>query len=582
MAVRWETVFVENYGRLVRAAYVVDAGQDSRQRRWARAHRLVRRALPLRSGRQVAADPDAGYRTLLTRVLTRSLGRRFPWPGPFGRGAGVAPAGGPEHAAVDQALAAVEPQARVAYLLLLAEGMDRKSATGVLQAVGVPDSYAAVNKALKVRDALDADYGIDAERQSELLDEPAMNPAATEVRAPAPAMLRTARVGRGALGGAAGIVALVGVATLATGAWSGPEPQKVEPVRPVTDTEWRNNPNPVLAAWPSRGSERANTALTSRAVSAWRTGKKLVVGRGADGSPPAGVPQLLFAGKVDGKDVVLLADKSRIARYSDKGLELSPMPVLGTAGASALHLVGTRYLLAPWIQKAQVATLGGGWQDLAAADGITDPVRPVPGSCYTGPLLRLTTQDVAAPGPLTLADLGQISLAHITVGDPKAARYLDTQGSWERLGCQVTEWQGSAVVAVHAWEFATGPLPAKAGTGSWVCLRADLVGGANMVRAVLLGPGGTATTVAQGTRLCSARGGPVAATAWWKAPSGSWYLLAAGSPGVDRIEAAAGVLKGSSKTYLTLGPVPNQTPTMTVKARDAAGADVPVLGVIGG
>ncbi|WP_412542725.1 hypothetical protein R8Z50_09610 [Longispora sp. K20-0274] len=581
MAVRWETVFVQNYGRLVRAAYVVDAGQDSSSRRWWRAHRLVRRALPLRSGRRVADDAEAGYRTLLARVLTRSLGRRFPWPGPLRRGA--VPVVGPEHAALDRALAAVPPTVRAAYLLLLGEGMNRKGATAALQIVGAVDPYAAVNGALKVRDALDADHGLDAERQAELLDEPAMNPAAAEVRAPAPAMLRTARVGRGALATAAGVFALVGVATLATGAWSGgPEPLKVEPVRPVTDTEWRNNPNPVLAAWPSRGDARADTKLTSAAVTAWRTGKKLVIGPGAEGSPPVGVPQLLFAGHVDGRPVVVLADRSRLARYTEKGLELSPMPVLGTAGASGIRLAGTRYLLAPWIAKAQVATLGGAWQDLAAVDGVTDPVRPVPGSCYTGPLLRLTTKDVTAPSPLTLADLGQISLAHITVGDPHAARYLDTQGVWDRLGCQVTEWGTSAVVAVHAWEFATGALPGKAGTGTWVCLRGDLVGGDNLVRAVLLGPGGTATPVAHGTRLCSARGGPVAATAWWKAPSGSWYLLAAGAPGVDRIDMAVGTLKGSGKTYATLGPVPNQTPTMTVKARDAAGTDVPVLGVIGG
>ncbi|WP_018350196.1 hypothetical protein [Longispora albida] len=591
MSVRWETAFVQGYGRLVRAAYVLDAGHRSRQARWWRAHQLVHRALPWRAGRQIAADAEDGYQVMLARVLNRALSRRWSWPGAFSRLARAAtPPGGPEHAAVDAALASAEPQARAAYLLLMAEGMNRKSATAVLTIAGAPDPYSAVSAALKIRDGLAHDHGLDAARQAELLDEPAMNPTVARIQAPAPALLRTARLGRGLAGGAAAAVLIAGAVVLTTGAAS--TPQKQQPaekpaggVRLVGGTAWQGSAYPVLASWPSRGESQQDKQLTGAAVTAWRDKKNVQVGRGTDGAPPVGTPQLLFAGKVDGVPVVLLADKSRLARYTEgKGLELSPMPAATVAGASALRLAGTRYLLAPWVKQAQTGVLGGAWQDLPAKDGVTDPVRPVAGSCYTGPLLRLTLADVGQNAPVSLADLGQIGLVHLTQGEPGAPRALDAPGGvWDKLGCQLTEWQETAVVAVHAWEFWSGQLPAGGGAGRWACLRGDLADGSNQARAVLTGGTGVhSTAVVRGSRVCSSLGGPVAATTWWKAPAGTWHVLAAASPGTEKIEVTVGTAKpGAAKTYVTAGPFPDQNRPVTVKAT-AGGKELPVLGVIGG
>lgn len=584
MAARWETVFVQSYGRLVRAAYVVDAGHSSRQARWSRAHRLVQRSLPLRAGRRIAAEAEDGYSSLLARVLNRSLRRRFPWPGSFNRLTRAAtPPGGPEHAAVDYALARVDPQARAAYLLIIAEGMNRKSATAVLQVAGAPDPYAAVTGACRLRDQLAAEHGLDVARQTELLDDPAMNPISARVQVPAPALLRTIRISRGALSVLAGVLVLAGAATLVTGVWSGPA-ERSPAVRLVSGEVWRTSALPILASWPSRGEARTDRKLTDAAVTAWRDNVNVRVGKGTDSTPPVGAPQVLFAGRVDGAQVVLLADPARLARYTVSGkddpiVELSPMPGSGVAGASAVRLRGSRYLLAPWVKQVQVGTIGGEWQALAARDGVTDAASPVPGSCYTGPVLRLTAQDIGPTPPVTVADLGQIGLVRITEGDPKSPGALS--GDWGGLGCQLAEWRDTAVVAVHAWQFWSGQLPGGGGLGRWTCMRADLADGDNQVRAVLIGTTANSTAMLKGTRMCSGLGGPVAAGTWWKAPSGSWYVLAAGSSGIERLDVAVESTKAAARAYVAVGPMPAPVPIM-IKAREVSGSEIPVLGVIGG
>jgi hypothetical protein len=343
---------------------------------------------------------------------------------------------------------------------------------------------------------------------------------------------------------------------------------------------------------------------------------------GTAGGPPVGVVRTLYAGDLDGQTVVLLADDVRIARYTVAGksrtVTLAPKPRRDPVNASALRLTsGTtsaRYLLAPWVSKIEATVLGGGWRKLTASDGVTGAVGGGGGgtACWSGPVLRLTAGDVHGGAPFTLADFGAAAPAHAryqppavpaqiagqnagatasptagqSAGPIAGPQELDARGGpavWNRLGCALTELRGATLDSVTAWELWSGDLPENAGRASWVCTRADGTGGANRAAADLIMPGAAKTqrtAVRTATRLCSQLAPDLVVATWWKAPSGKWYFLAAGSRNVGRITLSG--LNGRTTRgdgLIAVGPFDAAKPNtpVTVRASNERGQQVPVI-----
>ncbi|MCK2219372.1 hypothetical protein MF672_037085 [Actinomadura sp. ATCC 31491] len=317
---------------------------------------------------------------------------------------------------------------------------------------------------------------------------------------------------------------------------------------------WRGSTELDLSTWAARGASR-DSALVGRALRAW--------GRAAG--------QLLYAGKVDGAAVVLVRDGRQVARYTEAGgpgrLEVFPAPRTKPDGTSPLKLrttaAGSRYLLPPWVREVSAAPLAGAapaWRRVAVKGGVTAPVKAAAGArCWQGPVLRLRAPEIAHGMPYTMLDLGDLSLANAYYQPPPPAeinRYGPSEldvvpggfTAWKGLGCAIDRPHGEYEAAT-AWEFWSGTLP-EGVRGRWICLRLTDVEGGSLVRGVLFGTHGGRTTAQQtggrsGTWDCSRLRRDVVAGAWWRAPSGRHYYVAAGSRRVVRITLGGRAVPGT-------------------------------------
>lgn len=123
--------------------------------------------------------------------------------------------------------------------------------------------------------------------------------------------------------------------------------------------------------------------------------------------------------------------------------------------------------------------------------------------------------------------------------------------------------RGQGVRSVNNWEYAQQQLPENGGKASWVCTRADTWQGPGNVSIQLQLPDGSPVVArARNTAACSRFGQHVLADTTWRAKSGQWYLLAAGSRLVRSIEATGGVKATANGT------------TMAVRAAKGAHADL--------
>ncbi len=109
---------------------------------------------------------------------------------------------------------------------------------------------------------------------------------------------------------------------------------------------------------------------------------------------------------------------------------------------------------------------------------------------------------------------------------------------------------------MNAWAFAEQPLPGgEAGSGSWVCTRAETWrGDGARVLAQFRTPGGRQGAVAaraQDVPACGARDPHVLAGVLWKAEAGGWYLLAAADRGTASIRATGGIAASADGNVLT-------------------------------
>ncbi|WP_256090225.1 hypothetical protein [Actinacidiphila rubida] len=369
-------------------------------------------------------------------------------------------------------------------------------------------------------------------------------------------------------------------------------------VRVPADT-WRATARMDFTAWPARGGRAADGALLGRALDAWArpgSGLDVTATPGTARNAPAGPPQLLFAGDVDGAAVVLLHDGTRVVRYAEPrsgggraALDFARVDDadITTAAAVVLDRVdgNTRFLTAPWVADAQTRDLLApdriGVPLHRGSDGVTDPV-PMPGgpaaagagaaagSCgTTWPVLQLrSSPHVAEHHSFLLTDLGDLTPVHLTYTPPpdgatpaRAPREATGAGaltSWAHSACRLGALRGQGVRSVNDWEFARTPLPESAGTASWTCDRADTWRGPGAATVQFLAPGTAAASPAaqvgtqQDGSACSRFWPHVMAGVMWRSPAGHWYLLAAASRDATGLTATRGVTASAPGPYLAV------------------------------
>ncbi|WP_328498601.1 hypothetical protein OHS59_42095 [Streptomyces sp. NBC_00414] len=335
---------------------------------------------------------------------------------------------------------------------------------------------------------------------------------------------------------------------------------------------WADTARVDFTAWPARGARTGDRALLERALRAWadpswRGRRSAESGAASTGTGRA--PHLLFADDVDGRAVVVLNDELTTVRYSeplhgDGAPELVSALTDGAGVTTAAAVVvsrtpdSVRMLLAPWIEEASTRDLltpDAPSRDLTqSGNGLTEPV-PVPsadGDCRTWPVVRLRSSErIVENHAFLLTDLGGMSPVHLTYmpppepgvrpRPPREATGPNGLRGWARTACRLNGLRGQGVRAVNHWVFAQQDLPERAGQGTWVCARADTWRGPGRVEYLFLGPGtkpARPAGVRKDTAECSRFGQDVLADVGWRAPSGSSYLLAAGSRSIGRIEAS--------------------------------------------
>ncbi|MEV8413761.1 hypothetical protein AB0P45_09120 [Streptomyces niveus] len=614
-----EAALVEHYPRLVRLAYLILPPGLGRHRRVLTAHAVVQRVLP-RSRKGDAASPvpaqrgtgGAAYVWIRERVVRDALdrdGRPRHWRAfvsrrlprlPAVAGLRLFPrAGGGDELALDQALFTVGSAARAALALRVLEGMAAAEVRTLLAAAGVRDPAGA----LRAAERLASERG---GRTETLLGAPEFDPCTVQTR-PTDLLRRRHRT---RLAGATAVVVALAASVLiampeqspqrptavAGGAVGASLARALDPalLERAAGDAWSDTSRVDFSVWPARGGRTGDGALLERALRAWGgpgPAVRVKATTGTASAPPAEPPRLLYAGEVDGAVVVLLHDGRRVARYAE--------PVSGD-GAPALDLArtddadvttagavvvsrgrgGVRYLLAPWIAESSTRDLlapDTPAEDLTVSkDGVTAPVpAPAPGDgCASWPVLRLrSSEKIVERHAFLLTDLGDLSPAHLTytpppgTGAPARAPREATGGaalaSWARTACSLRTLRGSGVRAVNNWAFAEQELPETGARATWVCTRADSWRGPGRIAVRLQQPASSPaepdTVVAEvrDTASCSRFGQHVLAGTRWRAPSGGWFLLAAGSRDITRITATGTVRADESGRTLAV-PAPRE------------------------
>ncbi|MEU0232287.1 MULTISPECIES: hypothetical protein [unclassified Streptomyces] len=500
-------------------------------------------------------------------------------------------AGGTDELALDRTLAEATPETRAALALRTLEGLPADATARLLASAGVADPAAALRAAERIGAASGTDVGA-------LLRSAEFDPCTVHTRPTD--LLRRRRHTR--LAGLAAAVLLVtaGVA-VAAGVRSGTEPEPVaSPSAPAPAFDpaalprtppdrWADTSRVDLTAWPARGAGAGDTALLRRALDTWARGAadgvRPTTTPGTSAAPPVEPPRLLYAGTVDGTDVVLLHDGRRIARYAEPrdgrgpaALDLARVDDADVTTGAAVILTRTagraRYLLAPWIAEAAVRDLGAPGTPArpldVAPDGVTGPVPydvpddpgRAPGACAGAIALQLRSSTrIVEDHAFLLADLGESVPAHLTwtpppgadvpARAPREATGARGLAAWARSACSLAALHGAGIRSVNRWEYAEQPLPERAGRARWVCSRADTWEGSGRVTVSFEAPGGSAPRTVAGLRdtaACGRFGQDVLAGTYWTARSGTRYLLAAGS------RRLTGVTAGGAVTATARGP----------------------------
>ncbi|MFI8357396.1 hypothetical protein [Streptomyces cyaneofuscatus] len=561
---------------------------------------------------QAEAPANAPYASMRLRVLRTALAyERRPrwWPGRLPAPAALRPtlpvvwglrlfprAGGVDELALDRALSEVPSAVRAAFALQLLDGLPETAVRALLAEAGVDDPAGAVRRAARLGRP-------DRAAAHVLLRSGEFDPCTVQTR-PSDLLRRRHRVRAAAL--AAALCVVAGTLTVAAGNDVRDEAPGAGVTVPALDPaallrtaaeQWADTSRIDFTAWPVRGDRRSDGELLGRALRAWSEPPGNVQVSTTPGTvdvPPAQPPRLLFAGEVDGAAVVLFHDGGvRIVRYAE--------PLAGGGGA-ALDFARTddadvttgaavvvsrtgekaRFLLAPWISETTTRDLLApdtpGRPLEVGPDGITAPVeRPAAGGgCDAWPVLQLRSSErIVENHAFLVTDLGDLAPAHLTytpkpgrgapARQPREATGPEALLAWARTACSLRALSGSGVRAVNNWAFAEQRLPEGGASAEWLCTRADTWRGPGRVLVQFLQPAASPTAPAavvadrNDTALCSRFGQHILAGTHWKAASGRWYVLAAGSRAVNRIE-ATGQVRGAAGG-----------PTLAVRApRDAS------------
>ncbi|TWF91885.1 hypothetical protein FHX80_12202 [Streptomyces brevispora] len=564
----------------------------------------------------------SAYAWMRVRVLRTALAHeRRPrwWPGRLPAPAALRPslpavwglrlfprAGGAAELALDQALSAVPAAVRAAFALRLLEELDEPEAQALLARAGALDPAGAVRAAGLLG-------GADRAGTEALLRSGEFDPCVLQTR-PNDLLRRRHRV-RVTAGVAALCVMAGGVVALAEEGSAVRLPDGRSALAPALDPatllrtaaeDWADTARIDFTAWPVRGDRADDRALLGRALRTWgRTPRDTPVSTtpGTLPVPPVQPPQLLYAGEVDGAAVVLFHDGGvRVVRYAEplSGPGAPALDFARTDGADvttgAAVVVSrrgdrARFLLAPWISGTTTRDLLRPNTPARAlkvgADGVTAAVaRPSPGgSCDAWPVMQLRSSErIVEKHAFLVTDLGDPTPAHLTFtpkpgGGAPARQPREATGgpallSWARTACSLRALRGTGVRAVNNWDFAEQRLPEGHAPAQWVCTRADTWQGPGRVLVQFLGPDpsltapGTVVGEERDTALCSRFGQHVLAGTHWRASSGRWYVLAAGSRAVSRIE-AAGAVRGTAKgTTLAVRAPRNATVQLTGRLRE--------------
>ncbi|MGW5065022.1 hypothetical protein ACWEQJ_02700 [Streptomyces cyaneofuscatus] len=561
---------------------------------------------------QAEAPANAPYASMRLRVLRTALAyERRPrwWPGRLPAPAALRPAlpvvwglrlfpraGGVDELALDRALSEVPGAVRAAFALQLLDGLPETAVRALLAEAGVDDPAGAVRRAARLGRP-------DRAAAHVLLRSGEFDPCTVQTR-PSDLLRRRHRVRAAAL--AAALCVVAGTLAVAAGSDVRNEAPGAGVTVPALDPaallrtaaeQWADTSRIDFTAWPVRGDRRGDGELLGRALRAWSEPSGNVQVSTTPGTvdvPPAQPPRLLFAGEVDGAAVVLFHDGGvRIVRYAE--------PLAGGGGA-ALDFARTddadvttgaavvvsrtgekaRFLLAPWISETTTRDLLApdtpGRPLEVGPDGITAPVeRPAAGGgCDAWPVLQLRSSErIVENHAFLVTDLGDLAPAHLTytpkpgrgapARQPREATGPEALLAWARTACSLRALSGSGVRAVNNWAFAEQRLPEGGASAEWLCTRADTWRGPGRVLVQFLQPAASPTAPAavvadrNDTALCSRFGQHILAGTHWKAASGRWYVLAAGSRAVNRIE-ATGQVRGAAGG-----------PTLAVRApRDAS------------
>ncbi|MFE1259158.1 hypothetical protein ACFW5X_01400 [Streptomyces albogriseolus] len=600
-----EAALVEHYPRLVRLAYLVLPSRMGRTRRVLTAHALVQRALPrgrsdapLIPAQSAGRDGDPGYALVRLHVVRsaleaglplrrRGLPKRSQLPPllPQVWGLKVFPRpGGADELALDQRLSALSGPARAAHALRGLERLPDAGVRRVLDDAGVADPDAALAEA----DGIPDPY--------RLLGSPEFDPCALQARPTD--LLRRRRHLKAALVGAAALAVCGALLSMPGDGWGADGPAAppyarnpaaqaaLDPARltRVPASAWRTSARTDFSVWPARGTLTGDRALLRRALAVWARPGEGVTASATPGTPaggPAGPPQLLYAGTVDAARVVILYDGWRLARYAEPregargaALDLARVDGAGRAGASAVVLSrsdgNVRFLVAPWVREAGERDLrepAAGAKELPLEDGVTGPLVSEQGRepCTAWNALELTD----GAGARLLTDLGELVPARLTTGRPGETK--DVSGAkalraWEPYACSLAVMRSAGVRSVNAWAYAEQPLPGGDGRAEWLCTRGETWRGTGArVLAQFHSPGaryGAVAARAENVPACGERQPDVLAGVLWKSADGAWHLLAAGSDGVESVEATGGV-EGKAKDRL-----------LSVRAEKGARADL--------
>ncbi|MGW8883857.1 hypothetical protein [Streptomyces sp. NPDC055749] len=499
-------------------------------------------------------------------------------------------AGGVEELVLDRALSHVPGAVRAAFALQMLEALSDAEVRALLAQAGATDPALAVRAAGRLA-------GADRAGAEVLLRSGEFDPCTVQTR-PSDLLRRRHRLRAAAAAAALCVVAgalVVGAEDGSTGVTDGgstallasaPALEPAGLLRAAAE-EWADTSRVDFTAWPARGDRTDDPELLGRALRLWgQTPRTAAVSTtpGTVAAPPAQPPRLLYAGEVDGAAVVLLHDGGvRLVRYAESlsgpgepALDFARTDDAGvTTGAAVVVSRGgdrARFLLAPWIAESATRDLLA--PDVPARalgvgrDGVTAAVpRPAPGgTCDTWPVLQLRSSErIVEKHSFLVTDLGDLAPAHLTYTprpgegapprQPREATSAPALLSWARTACSLRAVRGSGVRAVNNWEFAEQTLPETRASAGWLCTRVDTWRGPGRVLVQFTQPGPSrtapATVVADrgDTALCSRFGQHILAGTHWKAPSGRWYVLAAGSRAVSRIEArgeASGAADGTT------------------------------------